>query len=123
MLLLQHPAISLINLYQNYLSPIKGYRCAYAVLHQAPSCSHAVKAIIQEHGYWLGRKLIKNRFKACKQSYYVLRNEAAPSSLRFREKSCLSKAAESCSCDPCQLIPIRSTSCDLGDCGCDIGFC
>jgi putative component of membrane protein insertase Oxa1/YidC/SpoIIIJ protein YidD len=52
-----------IDLYQGYLSPLKGYSCAYRVLHGDLSCSSYCKQQIANHGVLTGIKNTLNRFK------------------------------------------------------------
>jgi len=61
-----------INLYQKYISPYKGYRCAYGVYHQNGTCSSIIKLHIQRHGVVKAYPMIINQFKACKDAYIVL---------------------------------------------------
>jgi exo-beta-1,3-glucanase (GH17 family)/putative component of membrane protein insertase Oxa1/YidC/SpoIIIJ protein YidD len=58
-------AILLIELYQRFLSPYKGYRCAHAAYHRGPSCSAAVKEILCRHGVLVGLPLVRRRFVEC----------------------------------------------------------
>lgn len=56
-----------INLYQKYVSPRKGYHCAYAIWHNDISCSAYGEQIIAEEGFWRGIYLLYNkRFPLCK---------------------------------------------------------
>lgn len=68
-----HTAIFGITVYQLFLSPYKGYRCAHAVLHQGNSCSQAVKLLIAEQGVWHSRASIQQRFAECRAAALVLR--------------------------------------------------
>ena len=58
-------AIHLIELYQRHLSPRKGYRCAYSVLHGGTGCSGYAKHAIAEHGIFNAYPLIMQRFSDC----------------------------------------------------------
>ena len=58
-------AIRMIEFYQRFLSPYKGYRCAHAAYYGSLSCSEAVKQIVQREGLWGGRRQIRDRFRAC----------------------------------------------------------
>ncbi len=65
----------LIGLYQKYVSPYKGFRCAHRVRHGGLSCSEAVRAIVLEEGLWCGRSQIRQRFQDCRAVAMVLRVE------------------------------------------------
>ena len=58
----------LIHLYQKYLSPIKGYSCAYAFHTGSYSCSAFGVKAIEKKGLFIGSKLINRRFKKCAKS-------------------------------------------------------
>ncbi|MGB0580437.1 MAG: membrane protein insertion efficiency factor YidD [Limisphaerales bacterium] len=60
-----NPAISLIEFYQQYLSPWKGFSCAHRVYHGGHSCSEAVKNIIRDQGLFAGMAKIRQRFRDC----------------------------------------------------------
>jgi putative component of membrane protein insertase Oxa1/YidC/SpoIIIJ protein YidD len=65
-------AISGINFYQRYISPRKGYRCAYCALHGQESCSQYVKQSIIQVDVWAAIPLIFNRLCACREAYAIL---------------------------------------------------
>lgn len=69
-------ALTAIGAYQRYISPYKGFCCAHAAFFGGPSCSRAVRDIVQEHGVAGGWALIQARFAACRQAHAHLR--AAP---------------------------------------------
>ena len=63
-----------IDLYQKYLSPYKGYCCAYKVYHNDISYSEFTKSIIKDLGFFQAIALIKQRFKDCKISSEKIKN-------------------------------------------------
>jgi len=72
---MRHFFIFLITLYQRYISPYKGFRCAYAACHDSKSCSAIIKNIIVEHGLLAGWPLIKQQFNNCHLAYQALETE------------------------------------------------
>ncbi|WP_019585914.1 membrane protein insertion efficiency factor YidD [Deinococcus apachensis] len=64
--------LSGIRLYQRYLSPRKGFRCAHVALHGGESCSAAVARIVREDGLIGGRRRIATRFQECRAAHHVL---------------------------------------------------
>lgn len=60
-------ALTGIALYQRWLSPLKGFRCAHAALYGGESCSVAIAQIIGEQG--LASPAIAAQFVACRQAY------------------------------------------------------
>lgn len=62
-----------IAFYQRYLSPRKGYRCAYARLHGGGGCSGFARDTIGQAGWRAARAPIRARFAACKLAEQTLR--------------------------------------------------
>lgn len=58
-------AIKSIEVYQHYLSPIKGFKCAAGQLYGDATCSGAVKNIIQKQGLISGLPAIYRQFSRC----------------------------------------------------------
>jgi len=71
-------AARLISGYQKYLSPYKGFRCAYHVATGETSCSESVKQIILAQGIFDGWRPIREQFKSCR-SFAVMLNSAGGS--------------------------------------------
>lgn len=67
--------VLLIDLYQRFLSPYKGYRCAHARYHGGASCSGAVKRIVIEQGVVHGAPLIRQRFRDCHMAYMAIASD------------------------------------------------
>jgi putative component of membrane protein insertase Oxa1/YidC/SpoIIIJ protein YidD len=61
-----------IGAYQRYISPHKGFRCAYSVLHQRASCSQFAKRVVLRVGVWRLPALLRRRFAACRSAHLVL---------------------------------------------------
>lgn len=58
--------------YQRYISPYKGFCCAYRVKHGGVSCSEYVKQTLLRHGTWQAIPAIKRRFAECKAAATTL---------------------------------------------------
>ncbi len=63
--------------YQRWLSPRKGYRCAYGALHGGTGCSGFAKAVIQREGLWRAVPLVRARFADCAAAAVTLQSRAA----------------------------------------------
>jgi len=63
--MLSRVSIAAINFYQHYISPHKGYCCAYRVYTGENSCSQYAKTVINEHGLLNAFPLIKEQFERC----------------------------------------------------------
>lgn len=57
--------VKLIDSYQRYLSPFKGYSCAYRIASGGESCSEYVKKTLTNTNLFETTLLTKQRFKAC----------------------------------------------------------
>lgn len=69
--------------YQQYISPNKGFRCAYSVAHGGTGCSGYAKHAIRDHGLWRALPAIRQRFRDCRTAYNEIRanctcNTSAP---------------------------------------------
>jgi len=71
-LLAQPLALLLISGYQQFISPHKGWHCAYAALHGNASCSAYGKEVIARHGVIVGATLLWERFDQCHQAAVAL---------------------------------------------------
>ncbi len=61
-----------ITMYQKYISPYKGYHCAYACLHKKGlSCSAYGKQVIERDGVFEGLKMLNERFESCSIAYHI----------------------------------------------------
>lgn len=116
--------IFLITLYQKYISPYKGFRCAYGCYHKTLSCSAIIKNIIAEHGLLAGWPLIKQQFANCHLAYQALETEREKRERQKRQRrrqgqqrECFSKKNQ----DRCDCVSnfgdcIPDLPCDGFDC-------
>jgi len=58
-------AINSITVYQNYLSPYKGFSCPHRQLHGGESCSTYIKRILSEQSLIEVVKSSQKRFQDC----------------------------------------------------------
>ena len=65
-------ALAGIWVYQRWISPYKGFRCAHAALHGGPGCSGYARQAIRTAGLWRGIGLVRQRFRECKAAMEVL---------------------------------------------------
>jgi putative component of membrane protein insertase Oxa1/YidC/SpoIIIJ protein YidD len=61
-----------ISFYQRYLSPLKGFSCAYRVYHNTESCSSYVKRLFIEQDLQSAITLANKRFQDCSYASQVL---------------------------------------------------
>lgn len=69
-------ALTGIALYQRWLSPHKGFRCAHAAFYGGASCSAAIAQTIRAEGLSLAN--ITARLAACRQAYGHLQVTGGP---------------------------------------------
>lgn len=97
-----------IKLYQKFISPKKGYRCAHSVLHGDTGCSGAVIKIIENNSIFSWKNLISKRFEDCKLANIELKKDKKNGKCRKCKNNALGEGCDNCS--------------DCGDCA-DIGDC
>ncbi|MBD2481589.1 membrane protein insertion efficiency factor YidD [Planktothrix sp. FACHB-1365] len=110
-------AIAAITGYQKYLSPRKGFSCAYRVLHDSDSCSQHIKRLIAKYGIIDAIPLARKRLKACKNAYIILKSETEEERQRRQNRT---SCQPGCDCKPnledC-CTGCDGPDCDVGDCG------
>lgn len=62
-----------IPLYQKYLSPLKGFSCAYSRLYRAESCSEYFRMLVRDHGLAKAIPLFEKRLQDCKSANMTLK--------------------------------------------------
>jgi putative component of membrane protein insertase Oxa1/YidC/SpoIIIJ protein YidD len=132
--------VVLIEAYQRWLSPRKGFRCAYGVLHGAGTCSSVGKRIMRERGMFAFFRLMPEQFAACRTAAATLHNETPEERRRRREEErkhrreglrewVRRKREHPCdNCndwDDCDLIDVGDCMPDMGcsDCSMDFDGC
>ncbi|NEO86319.1 MAG: membrane protein insertion efficiency factor YidD [Spirulina sp. SIO3F2] len=74
--MLDRCSLTLVDLYQHYLSPRKGFCCAYRVLYGELSCSAYFRQQVEHQGVWGAIEPLRSRLKACKAAHHVLMTQA-----------------------------------------------
>jgi putative component of membrane protein insertase Oxa1/YidC/SpoIIIJ protein YidD len=69
---LEKIAALLIRMYQRFISPYKGFRCAHRVLHGGPSCSEFARLYVQENNFWAMFPALRMRFRECRMAKETL---------------------------------------------------
>jgi len=67
-------SIQLIEIYQKYISPNKGFSCAYRIYQRGESCSQYAKRQIRKQGLLKALPLIRSRFQDCKVASLTQQN-------------------------------------------------
>lgn len=129
----------LIGVYQAHLSPRKGWRCAYSVLHGGPGCSGFARQTIQTRGSFAAAGLVRARFRDCKNASQTLRAarvdvfDAPPRRENPPRRERKKTSWDDCVPDPCCCaeVPLHAGSgtfaaCDASAChfaGCESVAC
>jgi uncharacterized protein len=88
-------ALKSIRLYQRFLSPYKGFSCAYRVHTGSRSCSALGYRAISRYGFAGGISVLRKRLHLCGVAY----RRFGATAQRFRE---LQRGSMDCACDlPC----------------------
>ncbi|MCW6034731.1 membrane protein insertion efficiency factor YidD [Spirulina subsalsa FACHB-351] len=115
-------AIALLSIrgYQRYLSPHKGFSCAYRSEHGGESCSEYVKKAIASHGLIAALPLIEQRFQDCEQAEVLMiyggsvkddersYREWKKGQFRQRTRREMYRERQSCCSRGCRQIPLVS---------------
>jgi uncharacterized protein YndB with AHSA1/START domain/putative component of membrane protein insertase Oxa1/YidC/SpoIIIJ protein YidD len=103
-------AVLLIEAYQRFVSPYKGFACAYRVHTGCASCSKLGLRAVRRYGVWQGLGVLQARFERCGEAY---RQRLAQGHSRRLQRGVLDCGGADCS-------PGDSCDCfDVGDCACD----
>jgi putative component of membrane protein insertase Oxa1/YidC/SpoIIIJ protein YidD len=109
----------LIRLYQRFLSPIKGFSCAFRAYRGGASCSTHGYRVVKRYGARVGILLIRRRMKLCGQAHAAHQRSRYSVARTYRHKY------QSGHCDvPCDCGIDFNSPCDVSDfcnvpCSCD----
>ena len=120
-------ALATIRFYQRFLSPHKGFCCAYAAISGRGSCSALGYRAIQRYGVWRGIAVLDKRLEKCgvAHRFHGRRNAAGPLKHQGGFIDCGCDVPSGCDlpCDSpagCGKSRMAGLFRDLpGDCGCD----
>ena len=105
-------ALGLIKAYQRFLSPYKGYHCAFRVHLDAASCSSYALQAIQRWGLLAGLRIAGRRTALCSALVHQLRAERDLAGRRARMHAQSGFCDPGCDASDCSIA-------DAGGCGCD----
>jgi putative component of membrane protein insertase Oxa1/YidC/SpoIIIJ protein YidD len=112
-------AISAISLYQRFISPHKGFSCAYRVLYGGESCSQFFKRSIATEGLLVAIVNRRDRFAACHEAnqilhHQILHHQILPSQTNDPEEKDEKTPQRNYDCVACP--DLAELSCNLIDC-------
>lgn len=102
-------ALLAIRLYQRFISPQKGFSCAYRAATGRAGCSGLGYRAIRRYGAWRGWLILRRRLEKCGDARRKL---LARHSL---------KSAQAGFCDVGDVCSGADTACNIADCACDLG--
>jgi uncharacterized protein len=119
-LTLRRVLLASIRAYQRWLSPHKGFVCAFRVHTGRDSCSAYGYRVIARYGVPAGLVLLRRRLADCGARHRLHVPPRQPQkSLRHQAGFC-DMPCDVPACDlPCNS-PSLGTACDIVDCGCDL---
>ena len=110
-----HAALAMIGLYQRFISPHKGFRCAHAVQTGRRGCSALGARAIRRLGLWNGLGVLGCRLDACALSHEEL--QTARSKPRLHPQSGLCDFdCGGADCNPFDACDVAECACDAADC-------
>ena len=126
--MLARAALGGIWIYQRYISPYKGFRCAHAVLHGGSGCSGFAKDALRAQGFLAAIPLVRQRFRDCRLAYDTLcgkRDETwgkrtKRAGRQLRDACCdevLSQTCGACFDGTTRSAPHCIPDCDICSCG------
>jgi len=74
-MLLRYLILSLIGFYQKYISPIKGFKCAYGHLYKNGTCSSRISEVVRSSSYRDMPSQISLQFKMCALANTIIEND------------------------------------------------
>lgn len=119
-------AASAIGLYQRYVSPYKGFCCAYRAQTGRRSCSAYGKAIATRLGFVALIQALPRQFDRCRSSWVALSVASRGRQFNAGGQSKEDQRKDKRECDPfdaCDVLDIaRNADCGACDVPCDCSF-
>lgn len=117
--MLTRTAAAFILGYQRYLSPYKGFCCAYRHQTGRASCSEYARRVVLRGGLAMLVKGLPRQFARCRAAYAAYL-AARPARERGRSKKEDKKGKRDwrdyVDCNPCDCISLSPKRCGAGDC-------
>jgi len=120
--MLRYVGAGLIRGYQRYLSPRKGYRCAYGVLHGNGTCSSVGLEIMRSQGVFAFLRLMPLQFDACRAAVAMLQQQSEEEKQRRKKRGAMTgwsgcDSSDGFSCvDIGQCEAVECSDCEFGSC-------
>lgn len=124
-------AVGGIGLYQRYISPYKGFRCANRAVNDGLSCSEFGKRVFSRFPATKAWLLLKRRLQQCKDAFRSIRQSGAlstaismgaPTALQAEAADKHREQARNTTAKACDVVSNIASCNDLGNagaCACD----
>lgn len=118
--ILQRLALAAIRAYQRWLSPHKGFVCAFRVHTGRDSCSAYGYRVISRYGVPAGMALLRRRLADCGTQHRLHAPARLPQKGLRQQHGFCDLPCDVLACDlPCNAAPL-DVACNVAECGCDI---
>lgn len=122
---LKAAALALIRAYQRFISPYKGFSCAYRVHTGGHSCSAFGHRAISRHGLLFGFMLLRRRCARCSWVHHQHKPGRQPFGAAYRsgfvDAGCDGCDISGCEASACEMPSLEGMAAGLGDCGLNVG--
>jgi uncharacterized protein len=122
---MRRSALFSIRIYQRYLSPYKGFSCAYRCATNRASCSHLGYRAISRFGFFRGLLILESRTYKCGVANRRLRSSLFGAAY-YQRGVCDAGCDAPSTCDfglsDCDFFNSRALS-GLADCACSFADC
>jgi putative component of membrane protein insertase Oxa1/YidC/SpoIIIJ protein YidD len=113
--MLRVAAAGAIGAYQSYISPYKGFCCAYWVHTGRMSCSEYRKRVILKAGLLSFFRLMPRQFARCREAFAAVK--------LYKQREAEKKEDGKSHLDMCDLCECGAAACRQGDCTPDACDC
>jgi putative component of membrane protein insertase Oxa1/YidC/SpoIIIJ protein YidD len=117
---MKKPILLAITAYQRYISPYKGFHCAFHAHTGRDTCSGYGYRVFSRYGTLRGWRLLRRRFTACSAAATLLQQRTAANPPRLTARQAGFLDCGGCDAPGCDLPGLDSMPCDdivnIADC-------
>jgi putative component of membrane protein insertase Oxa1/YidC/SpoIIIJ protein YidD len=116
-------AVGVIDLYQQYISPYKGFCCAHRAKHGRTSCSQFAKRLIEKVGLLRFWPLLTRRFERCGHAARAMKEQRRRDDARRRDHWAYGCTPDLRTPGGCDGGDVAAAGCDAASVAVDCGAC
>ena len=94
-------AIDLTDIYKGFVSPRKGFNCAYRIVHGGDSCSSKIRAVISDEPMCEWISGILSQFHACSLAQKLQESEKEKENDKKKRNGPVDAACAAAECGSC----------------------